>query len=51
MLELFDDSGDILGGALIAAVPMGATPMLNSLGASRELKRLLKKKSFLGGEL
>lgn len=51
MLELFEDSGDILGGALMGAVPMGATPRLNSFGASKELRRLLKKKSLRGGEL
>lgn len=47
MLELFDDSGDIFGGTLI---PMGPTPMLNSLGTSNEPNRLLKKKSLRGGE-
>lgn len=50
ILELLEDSGDNFGGARMP-VPMGATPMLNSVGASRELIKLLKKKSLRGGDL
>lgn len=49
ILELFEDSGDILGALM--PLPMGATPMLNSFGASKEERKLLKKKSLRGGEL
>jgi len=48
MLELFEDSGDILG-LLRAPLPMG--PMLKSPCESRPPRKLLMKKSVRGGEL
>lgn len=48
ILELFDDSGDILGALM--PLPIGATPILNSCGVSNDERKLLKKKSLRGGE-
>lgn len=49
MLELLDDSGDILGLRDEPTLPMG--PMLKSPCVSRPPRKLLIKKSVRGGEL